>query len=99
MTGTIINAAAILIGGTAGIFLGNRFQEKVRQTVMAGVGLFTLAFGIQMFLTTKNALVVLGSILIGALLGEWWRVEDGLGRAGPVAGKALHAQSTGRKRR
>jgi len=36
-----------------------------------------------MFLKTQNALVVLGSLLIGALLGEWWRIEDrlaGLGR-------------------
>jgi uncharacterized protein len=30
------------------------------------------------FLKTQNPLIVLGSLLIGALLGEWWRIEDGL---------------------
>ncbi len=78
MIGTIINAAAIILGGAVGLLLGGRLKDGLRRTVVAGVGLFTMAFGIQMFLTTHNALVVLGSILIGALLGEWWRVEDGL---------------------
>jgi hypothetical protein len=42
------------------------------------MGLFTAVVGIQMFLKTENALIVLGALLIGALLGEWWRIEDGL---------------------
>jgi uncharacterized membrane protein YqgA involved in biofilm formation len=50
----------------------------LKQTVVAGLGLFTAAMGLQMFLQTGNPLVVLGSLLIGILLGEWWRIEDGL---------------------
>jgi uncharacterized membrane protein YqgA involved in biofilm formation len=42
------------------------------------MGLFTFAMGVQMFLKTGNPLIVLGALLIGALLGEWWRIEDGL---------------------
>jgi uncharacterized membrane protein YqgA involved in biofilm formation len=34
--------------------------------------------GLQMFLKTQNPLIVLGALLIGALLGEWGRIEDGL---------------------
>jgi len=81
--GTLLNVATVLIGGAVGLLLGARLPERVRQTVVAGLGLFTLAYGLQMFLKTQNALVVLGSLLIGALLGEWWRIEDrlaGLGR-------------------
>jgi uncharacterized protein len=84
MTGTIINVAAILIGGAIGLFFGARIPERVKGTVVSGMGLFTSVIGIQMFLKTENALIVLGSILIGALLGEWWRIEDrleALGRA------------------
>jgi uncharacterized membrane protein YqgA involved in biofilm formation len=76
--GTLINAAAVLAGGTLGIFLGAHLPARIRQTVVAGLGLFTLAYGLQSFLKTHNPLVVLGSILLGALLGEWWRIEDGL---------------------
>jgi len=30
------------------------------------------------FLKTSNSLIVLGSVLIGILLGEWWKIEEGL---------------------
>jgi hypothetical protein len=78
MTGTIINLIAVIIGSLVGMFLGGRFPERVRQTVVAGLGLFTLGLGIQMFLKTEEILVVLGSLLVGALLGEWWQIETGL---------------------
>ncbi len=84
MTGTIINVIAILVGGLLGTILGNRLPERLRQTVMTGLGLFVLAIGVEMFLDTKNSLVVLGSLVFGILLGEWWQVEEGirwLGRA------------------
>jgi uncharacterized membrane protein YqgA involved in biofilm formation len=46
------------------------------------LGLFTAAIGIQMFLNSENPIIVLGSILVGGILGEWWRIEDGLNRIG-----------------
>ena len=84
MTGTLINVATILIGGTLGLILGARVPERLKATVIAGMGLFTGAIGIQMFLKTENSLVVLGALLIGALLGEWWRIEDGLQSLGQI---------------
>ncbi|RPI32534.1 MAG: DUF554 domain-containing protein [Chloroflexota bacterium] len=78
MTGTILNIIAVLVGGALGMLFGRRLPERIRQTVVAGLGLFTLAYGLQMFLQTQNPIVVLGSLLVGGLLGEWWRVEDGL---------------------
>lgn len=82
MTGTLINVAAILVGGGLGLFFGSRLPERFKRIVLAGMGLFTLALGVQMFLETQNALIALGSILIGGLLGEWWKIEDGLQRLG-----------------
>ena len=78
MTGTIINIITVLIGGTLGLLFGARLPDRLKATVIAGMGLFTAAIGIQMFLKTENPLIVLGAILVGALLGEWWRIEDGL---------------------
>ena len=78
MTGTLLNVAAILIGGMIGLLFGARIPEKLKETVIAGMGLFTAAMGLQMFLKTENSLIVLGALLIGTLLGEWWRIEDGL---------------------
>jgi uncharacterized protein len=84
MTGTWLNIATVLIGGVIGLIFGARIPEKLKATVIAGMGLFTAAMGLQMFLKTENPLSVLGSLLIGTLLGEWWRIEDGLQNLGKV---------------
>jgi uncharacterized membrane protein YqgA involved in biofilm formation len=82
MTGTFINIVTVLIGGTLGIILGSRFPTRVRETVIMGLGLFTASIGIQMFLETQNPLIVLGSLLVGGILGEWWKIESGLKNLG-----------------
>ncbi|GAB4463005.1 MAG: DUF554 domain-containing protein [Anaerolineales bacterium] len=84
MTGTFLNIATVLIGGVIGLIFGARIPERLKATVIAGMGLFTAAMGLQMFLKTENPLIVLGALLIGTLLGEWWRIEDGLQNVGKV---------------
>ncbi|MCI0519788.1 MAG: DUF554 domain-containing protein [Chloroflexi bacterium] len=78
MTGTLLNIITVLVGGSLGLLLGKRLPERVQQTVMAGLGLFTAAIGFKMFTDSENELIVLGSLLLGGLLGEWWRIEDRL---------------------
>jgi uncharacterized protein len=78
MTGTFINVIAILIGGTLGLLFGSRIPEKLKTTVIAGMGLFTMAMGLQMFFDSENQLIVLGALILGALTGEWLGVEDRL---------------------
>lgn len=91
MTGTIINVVTVLIGGTLGLTFGARLPERLRQTVVAGLGLFTLVIGVQMFLSTENAIVVLGSLLVGGVVGEWWRIEDRLQQLGAYLEKNFAA--------
>jgi len=95
MTGTIINVIAILIGSAVGILFGSRLSENLKNTVIAGMGLFTSAVGMQMFLKTENALIVLGALIFGAILGEWWGVEDGLQNLGVWLEKRLSGSSDG----
>ncbi len=82
MIGTLLNIATVLIGGTLGLLFGARLPDRLRKTIIAGLGLFTLAYGLYNFLKTQNPLIVLGSLLVGALLGEWWKIEDGLQNVG-----------------
>ena len=76
MTGTFLNTGAIILGGLLGTFLGARLPEKLRQSVFLALGVFCLAFGLQMFLKTENPVVPLVSILIGVMLGEWLEIEE-----------------------
>ncbi len=93
MIGTLINTVAILIGGTLGLTLGSRISERVKNTVINGLGLFTLVYGISLFIKTSNALIVLGSILIGIFLGEWWHIEEGVAKLAVILEKKFNRNS------
>jgi uncharacterized membrane protein YqgA involved in biofilm formation len=93
MIGTLLNIATVLVGGTLGLLFGSRLPDRLRNTVIAGLGLFTLAYGLYNFLKTQNPIIVLGSLLIGALLGEWWKIEEGL----QSIGKWLESRLGGRQ--
>jgi uncharacterized protein len=95
MTGTLINIAAIVVGSLLGIFFGSRLSEHLKATIVSGMGLFTTAIGIQMFLKTENALVVLGALIVGALLGEWWQIEERIQSLGVWLEKRFSGASEG----
>ncbi|MEI7846876.1 MAG: DUF554 domain-containing protein [Chloroflexota bacterium] len=95
MLGTLINVGAIIAGSALGILFGSRLSENLKKTVIAGMGLFTTAVGLQMFLKTENALVVLGALILGAILGEWAGLEDGLQVLGTWLEKRFSGSSDG----
>ncbi len=82
LTGTILNVITVIIGGTLGAALGARLPEKIRETVMHGLGLLTFVIGIQMALSTRNVLIVLASILLGGILGEILGIQARLDAVG-----------------
>ncbi|UCC65338.1 MAG: DUF554 domain-containing protein [Anaerolineae bacterium] len=75
MIGTLINAATVFVASLLGAFLGKRLSERMRQTVIGGLGLVTAVVGMQMALGTRNILLVMGSVLVGGILGECWQIE------------------------
>ena len=94
MLGTWINFAAIIVGGSLGVFLGARLSERVKNTVIAGMGLFVIALGLQMFLKTTNSILPLGGLLIGGLLGEWWKIEEAFTNMGAWLERRFLPQKT-----
>lgn len=89
MLGTLINVVTIVLGSILGILIGTRLSEKLRDTIVTGLGLFTFAYGLITFLETSNALIPLGGLLIGALLGEWWKIEELLEKFGNLLKNAF----------
>lgn len=81
MTGTILNVVLVLVGSLVGLALGSRFPERVRQTVMAGLGIMVLVVGVSMAIP-GNALIVLFSVLIGGILGEAIDIDGKLNALG-----------------
>jgi len=78
LVGTLINVLTVLVGGLLGTFMGTRLPEKMRQTVVHGLGLVTAVVGMQTAFATHNVILIMGSVLVGGILGEWARIEDHL---------------------
>jgi len=75
LSGTLLTAATALVGGIIPTALGDRLPERLRENVVRGVGLFTLAMGAKFAIDTSNLLYILGSILIGGIAGSLWGVD------------------------
>lgn len=82
MKGTLVNAAVVLLGSGVGLMLRSGFAERYQKTVMQGLGLAVLLIGMEMALKTKNVLIVILSLVVGGLAGEWGNIDDKLNRFG-----------------
>lgn len=71
MLGTIVNTVAVLIGGVIGLLFKKAIPQRLSDTVFKGLGLCTLFIGITgVFQDGVNTLVVILSMVIGAVIGE-----------------------------
>lgn len=70
MLGTVVNTIAVVIGAAVGMLLKKGIPERLADTMMKGIGLCTLFLGISGSLEGKNSLILIISIVAGALIGE-----------------------------
>lgn len=91
--GTIANSAAIICGALAGIVLRRGLPEKWQQTIMQGVALCIVVIGLQMAFKTANIVIVVVSLVIGSIIGEYFDIEDNLQQFGSwIASKVYHGK-------
>ena len=75
LIGTIVNVAAICAGALVGRYAGRFIPNRIRQTVMAGLGLTVLLIGLQLALKSKQPMIVIGSLILGGVFGELLQIE------------------------
>lgn len=75
MIGTIVNTVAVIAGATAGLLLKKSMPERIKTIYFQAIGLFTLAIGISMVWQMQNILIVVISLAIGGLTGEYLHLE------------------------
>ncbi|MBU1230306.1 MAG: DUF554 domain-containing protein [Proteobacteria bacterium] len=92
-TGSLVNAAAIILGSLLGMALHGRLAERFRRIVFQGLGLCVLLIGLQMALTAKNPLILIFSILLGGLLGEGLRLDQAFESLGERAKAVLRSRN------
>ncbi len=78
--GTLINVAAIIIGSLIGLLIQRKLPQKIITIIFQVMGLFTLVLGISMSMKTEHYLVVIGSLVAGAVIGEWIDLDKYMNR-------------------
>ncbi|HAN19445.1 MAG: hypothetical protein A2X13_02100 [Bacteroidetes bacterium GWC2_33_15] len=82
MTGTLINAGAILVGSIIGISIHSKLPERYSKIVFQSIGLFTLFLGFYMGLKTSNFFLIIISLVVGGIFGEFIYLDQNINRMG-----------------
>ncbi len=75
MLGTIINAVAVIIGSIIGLLFDKGIPERLSASLMQGLGLCTAFIGIQGAFKGENTLIMIASIVLGILIGEFIDID------------------------
>lgn len=76
MLGTVVNAGAIILGGSIGLVLKKGLPKRFGNQVMNGLALCVLYIGISGTLQAKNVLMLILSMVIGTLIGELLDLDE-----------------------
>ena len=82
LLGSLVNTAAILLGGFLGLLFRKGLPQRIADTLMKGLGLCVLLIGISGVLKGQNSLIAILSMAIGAVLGELLDLDKHLNRFG-----------------
>lgn len=89
MIGTLVNAAAVILGGSIGLLLKTRLPKRFSTLFFQSVGLFTLAIGVSMVWNMQNMLFIIVSLVLGTLLGTVLKLEENTHQLGEWLKKKL----------
>lgn len=101
--GTIINTAAVIAGGIAGVVLKKGIPENCQKILMQACGIATIFIGVSGALKemlvingssieTKGTFLLILSLVLGGLAGSLLSIEDRLERLGELLKKKLHSE-------
>lgn len=91
--GPSVNGLAIIAGALVGILIGSRLPENIRKTVFQCLGIATLIIGLQMALKTQQPIVLIFSLVIGAVIGEFLQIETHINNFGDFLKRKLKSKN------
>ena len=90
--GTLANGALIIVGSLLGL-LFSKIPNRYKETVMQGIALTVVLIGFQMALKSESVIVVLISLLFGAIFGELFKIENVLNGLGERVASIFSSKS------
>lgn len=82
MFGTFVNTLAIIAGSLAGLVVKGGIPKAYMDTVMQAIGLAVILIGLKGALGAEDLLLVIFSLAIGGVAGEFLRIEERLEQLG-----------------
>jgi len=80
--GTIVNSLAIVVGSLIGLMFRGGIPEKYNETVMKSIALAVVLIGLKGAFKTEDVMLVIISLAIGSITGEFLKIEDNLENLG-----------------
>lgn len=83
LLGTIVNTVAIIIGSFIGLIAKKAIPQRVGDLIMTAIPIVVMVLGIQFGIASSNILIVIISLIIGAIIGELVDIDkklDGFGQ-------------------
>jgi uncharacterized membrane protein YqgA involved in biofilm formation len=96
MIATVVNALAVLLGSLLGLLLHGKLRQSFKAIVFIGAGLTTIVIGVQMALAGSRIVLLALSLIIGGILGEWWKIEDGILSLGDALKRTFAKKENGK---
>jgi hypothetical protein len=94
VTGTFVNTGAVVAGSLLGVMIGKRLPDRIKTIVMQALGLSVILIGLQMALSGTRPLLVIGSILLGAVTGELLDIEGRIAAIGEWLKRRFRSESS-----
>ncbi|GHV81257.1 membrane protein [Spirochaetia bacterium] len=82
MLGPLVNAAAIVVCALAGCFLIRGIPERFEEIIKKAIGLSIMYVGIKGALDNQRVLLLIMSMVIGAIIGELINIDGLMNRFG-----------------
>lgn len=80
--GTLVNVGAVVVGSLVGLLVHLKLPKRLTAVAFQGIGLFTLFIGFTMAAKTRSLIILVFSIVLGAILGELLAIDKHLNRFG-----------------
>ena len=82
MLGVLVNVITVLIGSSVGLLFKKSIPERVSKAAMIGLGVCTLYIGISGTLKGENTIVLILSMVLGAIIGTALDIDGAINRLG-----------------
>jgi hypothetical protein len=82
LLGSLVNGAAIVLGGSVGLVLKKGLSDRIAKAVMNALALCVLYIGVSGMLKGENVLITILSMVFGTLVGEWIDLDEKINQLG-----------------